>query len=67
MILFILTLFAQADETKTEIDFEAIEITGEVKKPSFAYIEIVERPKFKSLSDICLRTNFQDNVLLIEE
>ena len=51
MILFILTLFAQAGETQiTEIDFESIELQAEFKKPRFQYIAEQKRPQFKPLS-----------------
>ena len=66
MILLILSLFAQADETQiTEIDFESVEIIGEVRKPRFQRIVEVKRPTFKSLATFCVREMF-DPIVEIE-
>ena len=59
MILLILSLFAQADETQiTEIDFESVEIIGDVRKPRFERIVEVKRPVFKSLTVLCTPETF---------
>ena len=64
MTLLILSLFALAEETTTEIDFEEVEIVGEVKRPSFAYIEVTKRPVFRPIVDLCLRQTFQNDLII---
>ena len=65
MLLLILNLsFAQAQETdrsvqyrqRTEIDFEGVDITGEMVKPTGALIQDRERANFNPL--IKIRTDF---------
>ena len=59
MTLLILTLFAQAEDNKTEIDFEAVEIQGTLRGPGFQLIAEVRRPIFKPLVDLCIPKSFE--------
>jgi len=46
LLLIIATAFAQEQEQQvTFIDFDEVELTGELVKPSFAFIQEVERPE----------------------
>ncbi len=46
LLLIIATAFAQEQEQQvTFIDFDEVELAGELVKPSFAFIQEVERPK----------------------
>ena len=50
MILLILSLFAQADETEITIDFEDVDITADNQKPDFVFISEQSRPEFRPLA-----------------
>ena len=58
MILLILSMFAQADEPKiifkekTEIDFESVEIEGQLKKPQGSLVSEQQRAIFNPLIKI---------------
>jgi len=46
LLLIIATAFAQEQEQQvTFIDFDEVELAGELVKPSFAFIQEVERPE----------------------
>jgi len=59
MTLFILSLFAQAEDNKTEIDFEAVEIQGNLKGPSFQRVNETQRPNFEPLINLCIPKTFE--------
>ena len=65
MILLILSLFAQAEEPtvvykeKTEIDFEAVDIEGQLKKPTGALISERKDIIFNPLVQIRTEWNFE--------
>ena len=59
MTLFILTLFAQAEDNKTEIDFEEIEVQGTLKGPSFQLITESQRPVFEPIVSLCIPEAFE--------
>lgn len=57
MLLLILTTLTLADENvvykkKTEIDFEAVDIEGQIKKPPGALVQEKERALFNPLVHI---------------
>ena len=59
MTLLILSLFAQAEDNKTEIDFEAAEINAQLKGPSFQRVNEVQRPTFEPLINLCIPKTFE--------
>lgn len=60
MILLILSLFAKAEEPKiiykkeTEIDFELVEIEGQLKKPQGVLLTEKQRARFNPLVQLRL-------------
>ena len=59
MTLFILSLFAQAEDNKTEIDFESVEVVGNLKGPSFQRVNETQRPNFEPLVKLCIPKTFE--------
>jgi len=59
MTLLILSLFAQAEDNRTEIDFEAVEVQGTLRGPKFQLITEPRRPTFKPLVDLCIPKSFE--------
>ena len=62
MTLLILSLFAQAEDNKTEIEFEAVEIQGTLKGPRFQLISEPQRPTFEPLVNLCIPKTFESVV-----
>ena len=59
MTLLILSLFAQADETEITIDFESVEVIGNLKGPSFQRVNETQRPNFEPLVNLCIPKTFE--------
>ena len=64
MTLLILSLFAQAEDNQTEIDFEAAEITGQMNRPSFQLVSETKRPQFEPLVNLCIPNTFEAVIYL---
>ena len=70
LVLFMLSGFAYADETeqepkviykeRTEIDFEGVEIAGELVRPQGSLVLERKRAKFNPM--VKLRTEFDDEI-----
>ena len=70
LVLFLLSGIAYADETekepkviykeRTEIDFEGVEVAGELVKPQGSLVLDRKRAQFNSM--VKLRTNFDDEI-----
>jgi|TARA_R100000808_G_scaffold7741_1_gene22402 hypothetical protein len=71
LVLFMLSGVAYADDTKeeepkviykerTEIDFEGVEVAGELVKPQGSLVLDRKRAQFNSM--VKLRTNFDDEI-----